>query len=184
MFNDYVIVKRKSANHPLIKKFIKKHHYLGNISRGNKYVYCLCINRKLVGVALYGEPVGPKVKAKYGNVVELKRFALSPICPKNTASWFMAKCHKLLPKGLSVISYANPEQGHEGVVYRAANFTYLGVQPNATQYVRHITTGKLYGCRTLYGELTKTSRMLRSLKKQGLLKPYTAPKKHVFLYER
>lgn len=73
MFTMYKIIHRQSANHPIIKKFITKYHYLKTLSRGNSHVFCLGIGNKLVGVAMYGEPVGANCKSKYGNVIELKR---------------------------------------------------------------------------------------------------------------
>lgn len=188
MFSAYKIIHRQSAKHPLIKKFITKYHYLKTVSRGNSHVFCLGVGNKLVGVAMYGEPVGAKCKAKYGNVIELKRLALSPRCQKNTASWFMAKCHKMLPKGVSVLSYADPSQGHEGTIYKAANFKYLGVQKYPTQYIKVVGVDKLYPSRVMYqvikGKPTKTNVMLKKKQQEGLTKTVYAPKKHIFLYKR
>ncbi len=188
MFSKYKIIHRNSADHPLIKNFIKKHHYLKKISYGNKHVFCLGIGNKLVGVAIYGEPVGTKCVSKYGRVIELKRLALSPRCQKNTASWFMAKCHKLLPKGISVLSYADPSQGHEGTIYKASNFKYLGTQKYATPYIKVVGTSKLYPARVMYqvikGKPTKTNIMLKKKQKLGLTKTVYPQKKHIFLYKR
>lgn len=117
---------------PAVRFFLGRYHYLTGMPRGCRNIFMLWDEGVLVGVACFGKPVG-KVK----HDLELKRFCLSGTV-KNTGSWFIAKCIKQLKKtGVkSIISYADPEQGHEGTLYKAANFKYLGKQAQGTPYYR------------------------------------------------
>lgn len=58
-------------------------------------------------------------------VVELNRLWLSGDLPHGTASWFIAQCLRQMPPRV-VLSYADTAAGHDGTVYRAANFRYAG----------------------------------------------------------
>ena len=58
-------------------------------------------------------------------VIELNRLWVHDCMPRNTESWFLARALKLLPPYI-VLSYADTANGHEGYIYRAANFYYSG----------------------------------------------------------
>ena len=58
-------------------------------------------------------------------VVELNRLWIAEDQPHGTASWFLSKCLKDMPPKI-VLSYADTAAGHDGTVYRAANFYYAG----------------------------------------------------------
>jgi hypothetical protein len=58
-------------------------------------------------------------------VVELNRLWVADDLPHGTASWFIAQCLNKVPPKI-VLSYADTSAGHDGTVYRAANFHYAG----------------------------------------------------------
>lgn len=176
------IIEKINCVNTEASNFIKRNHYLKSVARGCRYVFLLKDDDKIIGVAQFGEPVGTYVKTKWGNdVIELKRFVLAPGCPKNTGSWFMARCMKQLNNG-AVISYSDPEQGHDGTLYRAANFIHVGQQPYPTQYVWH--KGKKYSTRIMYNKnLSKLGMMLRKAHKRGDAVIKLSQKKDVFMYE-
>jgi len=58
-------------------------------------------------------------------VTELNRLWIADDQPCGTASWFMAQCIKQMPPKI-ILSYADTSAGHDGSVYRAANFFYSG----------------------------------------------------------
>ena len=58
-------------------------------------------------------------------VVELNRLWIADDQPHGTASWFLAQCLKEMPPRI-ILSYADTVAGHDGTVYRAANFNYAG----------------------------------------------------------
>ena len=63
------------------------------------------------------------------DVIELRRLCCIDDTPKNAESFFIARAIKLLKKqwlGKLIISYADKEHAHSGVIYRASNFTMIG----------------------------------------------------------
>lgn len=118
--------------------FLKNNHYLSTHPGASVY-YGLFYNAVLVGVASYGKPSGPTVaenlvgKTMKEFVLELKRFALKDNKP-NEGSYFLSRTLKLLPSKHFVITYADPSQGHEGGLYKACNFIYLGMTQKKKNY--------------------------------------------------
>ncbi len=182
MFDNYEIkVYNDTSKNPELKDFVFKNHYLKSISRGNKKCFGLYINSKLVGVSLYGYPVGKNLNKVYNrsNILELKRFCLSPNLPKNSASWFIAKTMRILKRYnvKNVISYADPTQGHEGIIYKASNFQYLGKQKYPTIYYQ--IGNKKVGIRNFYCKKTNKYDIFKGMKHKRV---YAQPK-HIFMYE-
>lgn len=185
MYNNYQIIKTKSTD--LYSAFVKKNHYTKTLARGCSDVFVLKVGGKIAGVAMYGVPTGTRVRSKYGNnTVELKRFCLSNVCLKNTASWFIAKTIKLLPKGLQIVSYADQNQGHEGTIYAASNFKYIG-QSKPTQYGKIVGQTTKIHLRNCYqktnGTYTKTALKFQSAMKAGRASLKLSKPKHIYLYE-
>lgn len=103
-------------------------HRLPSIS----YSYGLFENKKLVGVCTYGSPPSPSLRRglagdRYKNIVmELNRLCLLNN-KKYEASILVSKSLKMLPKPLIIISFADTNQNHLGVVYQATSFLYCGL---------------------------------------------------------
>lgn len=177
MYTNYKIHCAKSTKElPEIKDFIKKYHYLKTVSRGNKYCFVLYIDNVMCGVAIFGTPVGKMAS----DIIELKRFVLIPGLLKNTPSWFMSKCIRQITGYSKIISYANPEQGHEGIIYKASNFKYNGVQKYRTSYYK-IGKRKIYS-RNVYDKSGKYSDIKWLIKEKVIRIKYEKPK-HIFTYE-
>lgn len=180
MFKSYKLqLKRNGINDSAsVKAFLLRHHYLKSLPRGINRTYILSVKGVIKGIALFGYPVG-----KMSNrITELKRFCLSEDCPKNTASWFMSKCmkHLKLDKTIdTVISYADPTQGHQGTIYKASNFVYSGKQVQGTPYFR-IKGQKVYYRNLMHYDKYKG---YASMYKSGILKMSRMRPKHVFKYE-
>lgn len=84
----------------------------------------------LVGVCIFGVPGSRDVQksvcpAAPDLALELNRLWVHDRMPRNTESWFVARCLALLPPRI-VFSYADTRQGHAGYIYRALNFAYAG----------------------------------------------------------
>lgn len=190
MFKKYRIIHRTNAAHPEIANFVKTYHYSKSLSRGNKHVFVLTVNGHLRGVITFGEPVGARVKKTYGvGTMECKRVVLAPNAPKNTFSWFMAKCIKELKKDKSIskiISYADPEAGHEGVAYKASNYEYIGVQAKSGQAIKMKGIKAPVHLRIAYqkvqGVYTKTAKAAQAALKTGQAKYIRLKPKHIFIY--
>ena len=61
------------------------------------------------------------------------------ITPKNTETWFLSRCFKLLkqdkPEIRAIISFSDTTEGHEGIIYQAMSFFYCGKTSKATFYI-------------------------------------------------
>jgi hypothetical protein len=141
-----------------VRKFLHKWHYSDYVNVQAKEVFGLFRNGtvvpELVGVCIYTRPAGPTAGQKYfpqdpTKCLELRRLCLIDDTPKNAESFFISRTIKWLKKNTDwkfIISYADPEQGHTGVIYRAANFKYLGeTLPGSSLLV----DGKAFHIRTL-----------------------------------
>lgn len=112
------------------------HYFLLNIHYAKRipsisYAFGLFKDGSLAGVITYGMPAVPTVaKGLVGDEWADKVLELNRLCLLNNekfeASRLVSGSLKLLPKPSIVISYADQGQNHEGIVYQATNFTYLG----------------------------------------------------------
>jgi len=126
------------------KEFIKEHHYSHGCHNGPT-CYGLFEEKKLVGVLAFATPCSENVRGSiFGSshvdkVTELHRLVLFDYCPKNSESWFISRCLKLLkkdkPRICAVISFADTTEGHLGIIYQATNFLYYGMSSKAKFYI-------------------------------------------------
>lgn len=84
----------------------------------------------ITGVAVYGQPSPPIQKHAFKDrdfrLYELARVVVQSKT-KNASSFLVANSLKLLePKPCAVVSYADMEQNHCGIIYQATNWTYTG----------------------------------------------------------
>lgn len=85
---------------------------------------------QITGVAIYGQPSPPIQKHAFKDrdfrLYELARVVVQSKT-KNASSFLVANSLKLLePKPCAVISYADMEQNHCGIIYQATNWLYTG----------------------------------------------------------
>jgi hypothetical protein len=95
-----------------------------NIIRNKNYIcFGLFIDELCYGIAIWSSPVSASLDFK--SILELRRMALSPNCPKNTATWFLSKCIKQIkirfPQIIKLISYQDTLV-HKGTIYSAGNW--------------------------------------------------------------
>ena len=122
-----------------VRNFLRRWHYADHVDVQEKETFGLfregTFLPELVGVCIYTRPAGPSAAQKYypqdpDKCLELRRLCLIDDTPKNAESFFVSRTLKWLKKNTEwkfVVSYADPEQGHKGTIYRAANFKYEGV---------------------------------------------------------
>lgn len=176
-----------------VRSYIEEHHYSKSVN-GLKISQCYGLydnNNLLIGAAIFGQLSTTSWK-KYAKeehqVVELRRMVVADECPRNTNTWFMARALNHLKKEFNYhvcVSYADPYHDHVGVVYQAANWTYVGV--TSKDVVLETPDGKRYhsrAMRTKYkGELKPFAKRLCDLYFLGLLKEVSVPGKHIYLYK-
>jgi len=178
-----------------IRTFMRCWHYSDYVNIQHKHTFCLLRPGKfnipeIVGVCVYTRPAGAAAGAKYYPdnpmaVLELRRLCCIDDTPKNAESFFVSRTLKWLKKNSNwkfVISYADGEQGHTGVIYRASNFKYLGLTSTGKSL---LVDGKKFHVRTLsmldrpYG--VEINRRYKE-KDEGVVLIDTKPK-HIFTYD-
>ena len=103
------------------------------------YAFALYRDGVIVGVVTYGTPASSPLrkgiagKENSHHVLELNRLCLRDNL-KNEASQLIAGSIKMLPARKIIISFADTEQGHRGIVYQACNFTYHGLSAKRTDW--------------------------------------------------
>lgn len=93
----------------------------------------------LTGVVIYGTPSSSSLRMgicgveEKNNVIELTRLWIKDETPKNTESFLIGNTLRLINKEI-VVSYAEIQQGHTGVVYQATNWIYTGLSAKRTNW--------------------------------------------------
>lgn len=148
-----------------VAKFIEKWHYSGSIN-GCKVSYCFGLydGMTMVGAMLYGQMAMAQQWARFAtkesDVIELRRLCCIDNTPKNTESYFIGATIRWLKKHTTIrviVSYADAEYGHTGIIYRASNFELEGKRKGARVIV--------YGGKKYHDKAIRT-------KYKGKLKPF------------
>lgn len=158
--------------------FLTDWHYCDS-AKGlqTKYVFGLYDGSRMIGLSVIGLPFG--VKYNKENIVEIRRFCCIDNTPKNTESYFLGHILRWLKNNTfheTVISFADPYHGHSGIIYRAANFKYIGEQKHKSVMFEY--NGKLYHQRA-YANKGKVGDAVRAKKTKRVI----MPKKHIYTYE-
>lgn len=172
------------------KSFIQRWHYSKSArSQQQKHVFKLVdkSSNSLVGVAIYGNPMS---KNSSKDFIELRRLCLIDDTPKNTESYFISKTLKWLTKNTKyagVISFADPNKGHEGIIYKASNFEYDGLEDNGNPRVVQLGE-KQYHMRQYYakdrtsGEYKSDALRLQEAVRNGRAEIIKQQRKHKYTY--
>lgn len=110
------------------EEFVLKKHYSRRASIF-WHGFGLVENDKIEGVAVYGQPSPPIQKHAFRD----RDFKLMELCrvvvqtkTRNAASFLVGASLKMLPTPCAVVSYADSEHGHCGIIYQATNWIYTG----------------------------------------------------------
>jgi hypothetical protein len=177
MLSDMSLVREFTVsicNRDEIRDFIENWHYSKSIN-GVKSDYCfkLIHGNKIIGACIYGKLAMANVWKKYvddeNDLLELRRLCCIDDTPKNTESYFIGHTLRWLKKNTDVkkiLSYADLTYGHEGIIYKATNFKFLG-QTKTCKMIKY--NGRLYHDKTI------------RTKYKGELKPFAARIKEALL---
>ena len=94
---------------------------------------------KIVGVVIYGTPSSSTLRSgicgteEKNNVIELTRLWIEDGTPRNSESFLIGNTLSKVDKEI-VVSYAEIEQGHLGIVYQATNWIYTGLSAKRTNW--------------------------------------------------
>ena len=122
-----------------IKNFIETWHYSKSVNGlHSSYCFGLYHNDELIGAAIIGKLAmanqWKRFAAEENDVMEIRRLCCIDNTPKNTESYFISNIIKWLKKHTSlkaIVSYADAEYNHVGIIYKASNFEYLGFKKGA-----------------------------------------------------
>jgi hypothetical protein len=127
------------------KEYIRQHHYSHGSHNGPSPCYGLFDRETLIGVLMFATPCSENVRASvFGaefvdHVTELHRLHILDVTPKNTESWFISRCLKLLkedkPNIWAVLSFSDSTEGHNGTIYKATNAKFCGMTGKAYFYL-------------------------------------------------
>ena len=108
--------------------------------------------------------------------------------PRNSESFFIAKTIKYLKKHTEyrgIVSFADPNHGHSGIIYRASNFQYDGLENNNPRIILHgekeIHIRQYYDKKN--GEYSKQALRIQNLVESGEAEIIKRERKHRYIYE-
>jgi hypothetical protein len=136
---------------------IVREHYLHRKAPCS-VAFGLFLGEDLKGVVCYGTPSSATLrsgiagKEHAGNVVELTRLWVCDSVPRNGESYLIGRTVGKAGKEI-VVSYAEIQQGHLGIVYQATNWIYTGLSAKRTNWT---IDGINKHCQTLADKYTAT----------------------------
>ena len=139
---------------PLGETMIRQ-HYLGKWPGTRPCVIGMLIDGGTRGIVVFSHPPRETNKRYGGTTWELSRLWIDDGVPRNAESWLLSQAvrhvRKLHPEVRCLVSYADPDKGHSGTVYRAANWRADGWTDQGRLVPRFdymdLRTGKKYGRR-------------------------------------
>jgi hypothetical protein len=128
----------------IAQRLVELYHYAGGGS--NTATYCHGLfrvgefwNYNCKGVAWWIPPTKSAALATYPEnwkgVLSLSRLVIVPDVPKNAASYLLGASMRMIDRERwpCLVTYADEWQGHNGTIYKATNWQYMGLTaPEAT----------------------------------------------------
>jgi len=173
--------------------FIDTHHYAGFVNGVRVFQsFAFYHKNRLVGGAIFGGMATTAWKA-FGDadnkVIELRRLVLLDEAGRNSESRVIGAMLRWIKANSTietVVSYADPMYGHDGTIYRAANFKYLGLS-GKDKKLRDPETGKVHHSRSMRatnnGVYKPFAVRLREKYAKGELEMIDIPPKHCYIYK-
>jgi hypothetical protein len=156
--SDWIV--RELGDMELADRMVRKYHYAAGASNTATYLHGLfrqgdIFNEQCCGVAWWIPPTKQAAQATYPErwrgVLCLSRLVIVPDVPKNACTFLLARSRKLIDRTLwpCLVTYADEWQGHTGGIYRADNWTYLGLtRPERTYRIKGRMVARKAGGKT------------------------------------
>lgn len=177
----------------IIERFVETHHYSKSIN-GVMTDYCFGLydGEELIGAMIYGRLAMANAWKKYSDnmeeVIELRRLCCIDDTPTNTESYFIGKTLRWLRDNTEVkviVSYADCNYNHEGIIYQASNFRYEG-KTSAGRVILRKADGRRYhdkAIRTKYkGKLKPFAQKLKDQLDNGEAEYINTVGKNIYVY--
>lgn len=178
--DDYSI---KPIDYKTAMELVVKNHYLHRKAPCSQAFGLVNKKEEVIGVVVYGTPASrPLQKGVCGieeanNVLELTRLWVQDGTPRNVESFLIGNTIPMVEKEI-IVSYAEVEQGHLGIVYQATNWIYTGLSDKHSKWFIKGTDDK--HCRHIfdsYGGINKAKEILGDKMVRG-----ERPRKHRYIY--
>jgi antitoxin (DNA-binding transcriptional repressor) of toxin-antitoxin stability system len=135
------------CSHEAAKYACEKWHYSGCIPKAKLAKVGVWECTRFIGAVIFGCGACPQIAKPFGlkqtEVCELVRVALTK--HETPVSRIVAIASRLLSRSMPgiriVVSYADPEQGHNGGIYQAGNWIYCG-HTKPTEWFEDCETGE------------------------------------------
>lgn len=172
-----------------VSKLLEESHY-GGFGRPAKALYGAFLDGTLTAVVKLATPVrqgiAPSVGMLEGEVLELDRMCIHPeYQKKNMASFLLSKVVRLVkidfPEVFVLVSFADPRFGHSGVVYKAANWEYVGNTSSSYVYLKQ--DGSEVNKKSVYNWARKHGLKEREAADELKLRKSPTPPKSKFIYK-
>ncbi|OQA88376.1 MAG: hypothetical protein BWY27_00933 [Bacteroidetes bacterium ADurb.Bin234] len=155
---DFVV---KPIPNYLTKEWLLKKHYAKRIPSISYAFGLFDLSNIMQGVCTFGQPPSDQIQMACGekykdNTIELNRLIKNDGLPKNVQSWFVARCFEFLPKPMIIVSYSDPNYGHNGYTYQALNFLYTGKGGETKEF---LWKGKRYNSRHIKDYWFKANKL-------------------------
>lgn len=128
----------KRIDYKTAMKIVVENHYLQRKCPCT-FAFGLFDGLDIKGVIIYGTPSSAPLRSgicgieEKNNVIELTRLWVCDSLGKNSESYFIGNTIPLIDKEI-IVSYAEIQQGHLGVVYQATNWIYTGLSAKRTNW--------------------------------------------------
>jgi hypothetical protein len=138
----------------IARQLLLKEHYLHSWPGGTGLAFGAFVGQRLMGALTLGAGPANAFRMVEGATADdcltLTRLWLSDELPRNSESRFIGVVLRYLRKHTRLkflVSYADPTQGHLGIIYQATGWTYTGLSQATPLY--DIGDGKHYHSRSL-----------------------------------
>lgn len=161
-------------------EIVVKNHYLHRKAPCS-VAFGLFFDGQVKGVVCYGTPSSAPLRSgiagpEYANnVVELTRLWVCDSVPRNGESYLIGRTVKHSGKEI-VVSFAEIQQGHVGIVYQATNWIYTGLSAKRTNWT---IDGVSKHCQTLADKYT--AQEIRE-KYKDAFSLQERPRKHRYIF--
>ena len=151
------------------RRLVIAHHYARGTSNTRTYLHGLFPadsfwDEECMGVTWWIPPTKAAALATFPNnwqgVLSLSRLVIVPEMPKNACSFLIARSMKLIDRSKwpCLVTYADSWRGHEGTIYQAANWEYVGETAAEEGWIKN---GRLISRKA--GPKTRTADEMRAL---------------------
>ena len=161
------------CSHEAAKYAVMNWHYSQQMPISKLINFGVWENEKFIGAVIYGRGASPELGAPYGlsqiECCELVRVALTK--HEASVSQIVSQTIKMLKEsnpGLRlIVSFADPEQSHKGIIYQAMNWIYCGQSSPSKEYYYK---GKWFHSRMLrptgFGTVPEIAKLSKEQQKQ------------------